>query len=62
MNVVLMSDLNASVGDEQMDGVVGKYGVRGRNVSGKKMLEMCMEKELVVANTVFKKKDVHKYM
>merc|ERR1712035_129481 len=25
------------------------------------MLEMCIEKELVIANNVFKKKDIHKY-
>ena len=61
VNVVLMGDLNARVGNEQVDDVVGKYGVPGRNGSGEKMLEMCIERELVIANTVFKKKDVHKY-
>ena len=61
VNVVLMGDLNARVGDEQVDGVIEKYGVPGRNRSGEKMLEIRMEKKLVVANTVFKKNDVHKY-
>ena len=60
-NVVLLGDLNARVGGEPVDGVVGRYGVPGRNGSGEMMLEMCIEKELVIANTVFKKKDIHKY-
>ena len=62
MNIVLLCDLNARVGKEPVDGVIGKYGVPGRNRSGEKMLKMCSEKELVMPNTVFKKKDVHKYM
>ena len=61
VNVVLMGDLNARVEDEQVDGVIEKYGVPGRNRRGEKMLEICKEK-LVVANTVFNKSDVHKYL
>ena len=59
--VVVLGDLNARVGDEVVEGVVGMYGVAGRNGSGEKMLDMCIEQELVVGNTWFKKKCVNKY-
>ena len=48
------------MGDISVLGVVGKYGVPGRNESGVKLLELCMEQELVVGNTLFKK-DINKY-
>ena len=60
-NVVILGDLNARVGDEEIDGVVGKNGVPGVNESGERMIEMCIERELVVGNTFFEKKDIHKY-
>ena len=45
--VVVMGDLNARVGNEVVENVVGRYGVPGRNESGVKLLELCMEQELV---------------
>ena len=44
-----------------VQGIVGQYGVPGRNESDKRLLEMCAEQELVVGNSLFKKKDVYKY-
>ena len=32
--VVVLGDLNARVGDGEVEGVVGKYGVPGENESG----------------------------
>ena len=60
-NVVVMGDLNARVGEEVVANVVGKFGVPGKNASGEKLLEVCMEHELVVGNTLFRKKRKHKY-
>ena len=60
-SVVVLGDLNARVGSEVVDGVVGRYGVEGRNVSGESLLDMCIEQELVVGNSYFKKKSVNKY-
>ena len=54
-------DLNARVGNELIEGIVGRYGVPGRNESGDRLLEMCAEQELVVGNSWFKKNDVYKY-
>ena len=61
VNVVLLGDLNARVGDTVVEGVVGMYGVPGRNDSGERMIGMCMEREMVIGNTYFKKKEIYKY-
>ena len=60
-NVVVLGDLNARVGDEEIEGVVGKYGVPERNESGESLLNMCLENELVVGNSLFKKRMINKY-
>ena len=57
----VLGDLNARVGNEVIEGMVGQYGVPGRNESGERLLGMCAEQELVVGNSWFKKNDVHKY-
>ena len=40
---------------------MGKFGVPGENESGEKLLEMCVERELVIGNSWFKKKRINKY-
>ena len=42
-NVVVLGDLNARVGDGELEGVVGKHGVSGENESGERLLDMCVE-------------------
>ena len=59
--VVVLGDLNARVGDGEVEGVVGKYGVPGENESGERLLDMCVEQELVIGNSLFKKKEINKY-
>ena len=59
--VVVLGDLNARVGDQVVEGVVGMWGVAGRNESGERLLEMCAEQELIIGNSCFKKKYVNKY-
>ena len=56
-SVVVLGDLNARVGNEVIEGIVGRQGVPGRNESGERLLEMCTEQELVVGNSWFKKND-----
>ncbi|KAK7913713.1 hypothetical protein WMY93_013924 [Mugilogobius chulae] len=41
-----MGDLNAGVGDEKMEGVVGVHGVPRKNDSGERLIEMCTEREM----------------
>ena len=45
--VVVLGDLNARVGDGEVEGVVGKYGVPGENESGERLLDMCVEQQLI---------------
>ena len=59
--VVVLGDLNARVGDEEIEGVVGKYGVPERNGNGERLLNMCVENDLVVGNSLFKKRMINKY-
>ena len=51
--VVVLGDMNARVGDGEVEGVVGKYGVPGENESGERLLDMCVEQELVIGNSFF---------
>ena len=53
--VVVLGDLNARVGDEEVEGVMGNYGVPERNESGESLLNMCVENGLVVGNSFFLK-------
>ena len=57
--VVVLGDLNTRVGDGEIEGVVGKNGVPGENESGKRLLDMCVEQELVIGNSFFKKKGIN---
>ena len=59
--VVVLGDLNARVGDGEVEGVVGKYGVPGENESGERLLDICVEQELAIRNSFFMKKGINKY-
>ena len=59
--VCVLGDLNARVGDSKVDGVIGDFGVPGINESGEWMIDWCVQNEMIVCNTLFKKRDVHKY-
>ena len=59
--VIVLGDMNAKVGDRERDGIVGKFGVPGMNENGVCLLEVCNERGLIVGNTWFEKKLIHKY-
>ena len=59
--VVVLGDLNAKVGDREREGVVGKYGVPGVNENGERLVEVCAERKMIIGNTWFQKKLIHKY-
>ena len=40
--VVVYGDLNARVGDGEVEGVVWKSGVPGKNESGERLIDMCV--------------------
>ena len=59
--VVVLGNLNARVGDGEVEGVVGMYRVPGENESGERLLDMCVEQELVIGYSFSKKKGINKY-
>ena len=59
--VIVLGDLNAKVGDREIEGVIGKYGVPGVNENGESLIEMCNERSMIVGNTYFEKKLIYKY-
>ena len=58
---IVLGDMNARVGDAEIDGITGHFGVTGINESGERLIEMCASQRLIVGNTWFKKKSVNKY-
>ena len=61
--LVVMGDFNARVGRDvtTWDGVIGSYGEEVKNRNGQKLLGLCATNELVVLNTIYQHKDIHKY-
>ena len=59
--VFVMGDMNARVGCEEVDGVVGKWGVPGTNENGECLVDLCAERGLFLANTFFEHKLIHRY-
>ena len=60
--VVVLGALNARVGDGELEGVVGMYGVSGENESGERLLDMCVEQELAIGNFFQEERDKEVYM
>ena len=48
-----MGDWNAKVGSQGIPGVTGKFGLGVQNEAGQRLLEVCQENALVIANTLF---------
>ena len=51
--VVVLGDLNAGVGDGEVESVAAKCGVPSENESGKRQLDMCVKQELVIGDSFF---------
>lgn len=60
-DLFVLGDLNARVGNNTDGKVIGNWGVPGINVSGQNLQEFCVENELMIGNTWFRKKRIHKY-
>ena len=61
--LVVMGDLNVRVGrDVKAWGeVIGRHGEETKNRNGPRLLSACAANELVILNTFFQHKDIHKY-
>ena len=44
---------NAKVGNQEISGITGKFGLGVQNEAGKRLTEFCQENPLVIANTFF---------
>ena len=49
----IIRDWNAKVGSQEIPGVTGKFGLGVQNEAGQRLIELCQEKALVIANTLF---------
>lgn len=53
--------MRALIGDVVLDTLVGRCGVPDTNDSGEKQIGLCIERELVVRSSLYKKRDNRKY-
>ena len=44
---------NAKVGNQEIPGVTGKFGLGVQNEADQRLIEFCQENTLVIANTLF---------
>ena len=49
----IIQDWNAKVGSQETPGVTGKFGLGVQNEAGQRLIELCQENALVIANTCF---------
>ena len=49
----IIGDRNANTGSQDITGVTGKFGLGGQNETGQRLIELCQENALVIANTLF---------
>ena len=49
----IIQDWNAKVGSQETPGVTGKFGFGVQIEAGQKLIEVCQENALVIANTLF---------
>lgn len=51
---IVMGDYNAKIGEGGYQDYVGKFGLGQRNERGDRLLQFCVEEDLVISNTLFK--------
>ena len=62
-NKYIVSDFNSRVGkrDEIYKRVIGIYGEEMRNNNGRRMLDFCLLHDLIVTNTFYQHRNIHKF-
>lgn len=61
--IFVAGDFNARVGirKNETERVIGKHGEKERNNNGRKLIEYSMMNNLIITNTFYKHKDIHKF-
>ena len=49
----IIGDWNAKVGNQEIPGVTGKFGLGVQNEAGQRLTEFCQENAPVIINTLF---------
>ena len=49
----IIGDWNAKVGNQEIPGVISRFGLGVQNEAGQRLTEFCQENTLVIANTLF---------
>ena len=49
----IIGDWNAKVGNQEIPGITGKFGLGVQNEAGQRLTDFCQENALVIANTLF---------
>lgn len=58
--MIVLGDMNSKVGNKNVDEVVGKWGVPGRNDTSEWLVDICAEGGLLWANIFFQNKMIHR--
>ena len=61
--LIILGDLNGRVGkkDHETGDSIGHYGEEVRNHNGKRLLDFCIINDLIITNTFYEHKDIHRY-
>ncbi|XP_060125802.1 uncharacterized protein LOC132591374 [Zootoca vivipara] len=51
--LLITGDWNAKVGNQEIKGTTGKFGLGVQNEAGQRLIEFCQENKLVITNTLF---------
>ena len=51
--LLIIGDWNEKVGSQEISGVTGKFGLGVRNEAGQRLIEVCQENTLLIAQTLF---------
>ena len=51
--IFIIGDWNEKVGSQETSGVTGKFSLGVHNEAGRRLIEVCQENALVIANTLF---------
>ena len=49
----IIGDWNTKLRSQEIPGVTGKFGLGVQNEAGQRLIELCQENMLVIANTLF---------